>query len=655
MGFAWLATSLSTALVIGCGTGPTSPSGKPAIARAEPVPAAPVHAIHGASIAMVAVAAAGDAAVTADETGAFRLWPSFDGTHEPLVLHAQAPRALAIAHDGDGFAIAILDRAGLVEIQRVAGNGTLRSHTTLDGSAIAVTATPTGFVAIGEDRALAITDLAGGLRARLLPDPGSRIEAVIGTGDRLLAIASSASAGVRGRWIDLAHASWGATTPAIAGLEPTGAVLAPDATTLIGKGTEGSRTIRVMLATGKAEPLAGCEGGALIGFVDRDTLACFDGNQVAWWHGHQVGAGAPPVFGRVKSTAVATGTAATIAIGGGLVVAGNQTQLALATPMRAQYLGYEAAAAPLARFTAGGIVIGFGEGAHVMDRELASLPDLALPATANTWLDVVPLDARYTLTMATTPAHRKQIAIYDRETKQLGPEIERLGRDEELLAYEPTTGLVLGATATGRAVYAIDPVTRTIGAPHELKTPLAFLVDPALAGGTVVIAIDVSHGEGFDVAEYTLAGLATRDPARRYHVDGEFRAIDGAGRFYMAMSGIDPGDVVAFERGTHVDATFPGIAGELVRPRADGSSVAAASETVVTMFDREGRVRWAVPAIGARDLGWQGDVLIGQFATGFVRYDVATGAEVARKCGWGFGRYDTPRTSSTDEEEVVCD
>src|SRR5262245_60147358 len=83
------------------------------IARKPPAPPAPtpvtpavhyqdVHgaaitAPHGSRIVNVAVADTGDAALTADVLGELRLWPTLDGTREPVVVRGPRARQLAIA------------------------------------------------------------------------------------------------------------------------------------------------------------------------------------------------------------------------------------------------------------------------------------------------------------------------------------------------------------------------------------------------------------------------------------------------------------------------------------------------------------------------------------------------------------------------------
>ena len=71
-----------------------------------------LHAPHGSVIDQIAVTDSGDAALTSDEDGALRLWPSFDGKHEPVVIAASSALQISIARSGDGLLLALLDRVG---------------------------------------------------------------------------------------------------------------------------------------------------------------------------------------------------------------------------------------------------------------------------------------------------------------------------------------------------------------------------------------------------------------------------------------------------------------------------------------------------------------------------------------------------------------
>src|SRR5689334_9196928 len=92
----------------------------PSVPVPAPAPPPPlVHAVHGGGILTLAATEDGTAAVSADAIGV-RLWPTLDGKHAPVVVTMPHPDVLAIDHDGDGFAIAGIDRAGGVAVVRTA-------------------------------------------------------------------------------------------------------------------------------------------------------------------------------------------------------------------------------------------------------------------------------------------------------------------------------------------------------------------------------------------------------------------------------------------------------------------------------------------------------------------------------------------------------
>jgi hypothetical protein len=65
---------------------------------ARPVAGSPPQtAAHGADIVALATTDDGLAGASADARDGIRLWPALDGTREPVVIRAPAPRALALA------------------------------------------------------------------------------------------------------------------------------------------------------------------------------------------------------------------------------------------------------------------------------------------------------------------------------------------------------------------------------------------------------------------------------------------------------------------------------------------------------------------------------------------------------------------------------
>src|SRR6185312_2501949 len=92
-----------------------------------------IRGAHGNAIDIVAATADGRAAVTQDAEGNTRLWPTLDGTAEPIVLRIAAAAELAIARDGDAVLVGSLDPAGGLQLLRVARDGTPRVRVGLTG------------------------------------------------------------------------------------------------------------------------------------------------------------------------------------------------------------------------------------------------------------------------------------------------------------------------------------------------------------------------------------------------------------------------------------------------------------------------------------------------------------------------------------------
>ena len=124
-------------LVVACG-GPHPRRSEDPVRSLPPqeIPGPPAQVSpHGSSIVALAVAAAGDAAVTCDGDGTCRLWPRLDSTHEPFVITLPAVRRLAVSRLADGFAVAVsgveLDPSGTI----LAFSGDLLQVFERDGSA----------------------------------------------------------------------------------------------------------------------------------------------------------------------------------------------------------------------------------------------------------------------------------------------------------------------------------------------------------------------------------------------------------------------------------------------------------------------------------------------------------------------------------------
>src|SRR5258708_5331563 len=113
-----LAARLALVCLVVCGGCDASARQPAAVSPAAARAPMPLAAPHGGQIEVIAITERGDAALTVDSFSEIRLWPTLDGTHEPVVVHGPDPRQLALGRDRDGLVAAILDGAGGVEILR---------------------------------------------------------------------------------------------------------------------------------------------------------------------------------------------------------------------------------------------------------------------------------------------------------------------------------------------------------------------------------------------------------------------------------------------------------------------------------------------------------------------------------------------------------
>ncbi len=72
---------------------------------------------HTSNIDLVEVSIDGKAALTRDQIGGTRLWPTLDGSAEPIVIPVQGPQQMSVAaHPKGGFTVVVVDSAGGAKI-----------------------------------------------------------------------------------------------------------------------------------------------------------------------------------------------------------------------------------------------------------------------------------------------------------------------------------------------------------------------------------------------------------------------------------------------------------------------------------------------------------------------------------------------------------
>lgn len=592
--------------------------------RSAPPPYVQTRGAHGRAIAAIAVTSDGASAVSVDALGSLRLWPTLDGAREPIVLAGAPARALAIARDGDGVAIAAIDPAQHVSITRWSMFGEPRGRATIDRQAVSIHAVGSAFAIVTTDRIALVITPSGEERTRFVPEPGEGVAGIAVAGDRALAMIEDQT-GTFGRWLDTL-----AATPRLP-IEGKGATLAPNGRVIAGRDAKGIAIVD--LATGTRADVVTCGSTArAVGFADQTTLVCGEDFGLHW-------------FSIVETKEVPTSSLSHAVMAGGRLVGTQGKELVVATRGEVRYLGYRVETFPHVKFEHGGILVGLGDQhASWLDDNLRVLPHFELPKVGWMWLDLSTLDERTVVALVEQSANR-MIAMVDRETGMIGATLDVPDATVQV-ELDATQGALLVNTQHGRAVHRIDPKTRAFGEPLPIDAPLAWFLDPAISGGASILAFDPTAHR---VRELALDGTLLAASA----VTGEFRAFDRSGRIYTTSSEV-PFDVTGYRRGA-AELVLPGAGEHQTIPAPDGRSVAVVEPLVISLYDEHGMLRWATPVWHPTQVAWSNNQLVAQLPGAFVRLDRATGTYARRQCGWDFGSWPAPNTKLLGDDELVCD
>ncbi|HTJ41372.1 MAG TPA: WD40 repeat domain-containing protein [Kofleriaceae bacterium] len=574
--------------------------------------AAAIHALHGAELRAIAITPDGIAAATADTDGGVRLWPSLDGKREPVVIDATAAASLAIAHDGDSFAIAIRDAAGGVTLVRTSALGEAQARATIvtGRPVLAIAAVQPDFVALRDDQAIAIFDLHGTARTTLVPKEGEHVEAIVARGSNALALVTR-DGKLRGRWINAASAGWGGDTPVLPLDLAFGAVLAPKGDRLAGTDKDGLISI-VDLANGRVIVQAGPsdfqhgERLRAVGFAGNALAIVRDRESVGWWT-DDTWINSDRLF--VRNIAVASA-------GGDLVFAGEGSMI-LASPDHTRYLGYKMTEPSIVRLARHGLLLSDRGTIARTDAHLRTTGTIDVPrlsTTAGSYSQVIPIDERHAIGAGGT---YEAFQIYQIDLAHPDKPVAVAAATRAEIDYEPLTHLAMWGGGTSFYFARVDPKTGELSTPVELDVaagyPQVVLADPGRAPRALA-AVITEQQNGVEVTPIT----AITDDV----VTGKPRTRSSTISWWVQAS--------------HHDLSELGLGGALAR--AHGALTAELDRGRVTLRDHDA-VRWTVALPSVHDLLWSGDDLVA-IGGGLATLDLATGALDDRQCGWEFGLYD---------------
>jgi hypothetical protein len=627
---------------------------------------------HGGGIDVVAIAETGDAALTADELGMVRLWPSLDGTRQAIPLGVTAPVQLALGARDNELIATLVDRARSARVLRLGRDGVVHHRAQVVGEVAIrqVVAVGADVLVRRADETIERVDPDGIVRGRITARPGERIGAIASRGGAALATIVSGESGASAvRWISLGdELAWGdeiALPGTIAGtmiaLSPRRKLLA--ATVVRAQVVVGATQLVVYkLEDGKAKPFAmpgiDVPAGDVIGFTDDDHVA-ITGSALKWWGPSSVDPWAAPVDVAPPFGARQLGAGA---VGDGVALIAYAAGLEIGTPDRNRYLGWRSLSFGASAIDGDGIALGPNESRFEwLDERLVETHSVELKALvhdeASPQPSVVVGIGDHHVVVVSQLGNQAIIDLVDAAHPATRTELAR-ALAVERIEYEESLRQ-LAVAVPGRILrFALDLDKRTATSlpaiPHEGSIYSLRLLDPAHADGAVAVVVGYRDGVGDRVETYrgTSRIKRTRDEA----LDGSVLAIDATGAYYARNN--ETANVLTVRRDGRAIRTIPA-------PNVSGASaishdrerLAVMNGQGVDMLDATGATRWHQSLLGTLTVAFTQDDrrLVVRATTGLVAYDVATGEQLASACGWAFGLHDTPLTGATYGQPSLCE
>jgi hypothetical protein len=607
-------------VLVGCSTRSAPDVAPPLPGPAE---AAAVTAAHGTAIELVGVTDDGRAAVTQDALGATRLWPSLDGTREPIVLPLASATQLVIGSDPAGFAIAALDEGGGAQLLRVAPSGAVLARASIapDPPIESIAIAPQGVLALRTDQTLAILSASGEPIARLEGVPRSRMKHIVTRNGHTLVLLSHESS-MYGRW--LAGRQWGATTPDFMIDPRSRAMLSPNGERLLIDFGEAAYLLEV--ATGAI--ITNYGAGAPIGFVDDDTLVQLRSGKLVW---HQ----RTESYGSAREETV--DTSEPIVVGAGIAVAAKQGSLVLHARHDVLQLGYGITDVLGMHSLGNRVVVTGGQRAIMLDDSLDVRASFDLPNDDRILADVVPIDDQFAITTHTFNGSGwwglSVIDLAAKDTQQATVHALTTGD----IRYEPSTQLLAVMDKSAAYLTQWDATKQRFETWYLIAGGIAdvHVLDPRLTDGIVAIALRYIDGGKLEVIEIASTDLkvgAPIEPTRHYFVTGTAVAVDKLGNVYVDQRGT----FVAYQYDAEVMRIEDGRGSQLAA-HPGGAYIALFAGQMLRLYDARGALKWETAAPLAQRIAWLGNDLVVDYAGGLGKIDAATGALIKRTCGWSFG------------------
>lgn len=645
----------------------------PPVAQEGPPPPPPVlHAPHSHVIRMVAVADGGDAALSVDDGNELRLWPSLDGTREPVVVPGTAGKQIALGRDGSGFIAVSLDTSGGAEVIALGPEGMVRGRHELaiEPACDEVRVVGGRVLVRRRDQSIEWRDGNAALVSRIAAPYGERLLALAARRDRVLVMFDDDGTTTRARWLELhEHLAWGADVKlSHAVVPPIG--LSPSGTRLIAMQPNGQAEL-VDLGSHATTTLAldveSVTSGTTAGFLDDGHAIYGGGGRLGFWSSDGTARAnedqptrpgprddnPKPLIG---DSPITPDSLVECDVGDGVILSGRGPVLQLRTWTRTRYLGYRLVGA-------GASVVADGDRALISNGTKLAIVDRTLHAQQLAAVDDLTalvgqpaaIDAHH-IAFAATHAGEILVGIVDLS----GPHPHLFAPDVLLGRFHTVTAIVWAPDAQVLSVvadlelhrFAVDPKTWRHQVLPTLPYPGGMIatLDPARTAG---ISVLIAYTFGNDKTRlFTYHEDGARLPAAVQDFDYRPLHIDRSGTVYAANAT----KLVAVRDGHDVWKTVTRRPIEAGAPSVDGTLFAYVGGGELAVIDHDGNERWHWPIWKATHLTWLGGdrTVIATTQGGLVAFDAATGERVGTGCGWGFGLYDAPPAEQDFATPNVC-
>ncbi|HEY5950337.1 MAG TPA: hypothetical protein VIV40_32810, partial [Kofleriaceae bacterium] len=306
---------------------------------------------HGGQIMTLAVSPDGATALSADELGGVRLWPTLDGKTEPRIVDMPLAKRLAIGKIAGGFSAVALDEAGGLYVAKLDDTGRQLSHTTVpaEPAITGMAMSDVGLVAWRADQTIVVIDPNGATKERLGTEPQQRLIAVAVNGKRAVVVLEREGTKRQARWLQLQpKLAWGAWIKLDSelaesmdlALSPSGkrigvlaAVTPPD------KSIVQAHTMVALfeLAKGKALTSTPFAQVAEIAFADDDHVAVGGLSGLSWLDLTEP----QPKLSQTTPGSPGARTEPMLGAGAGHAVTAINGELVISTPTKTEFLGYD--------------------------------------------------------------------------------------------------------------------------------------------------------------------------------------------------------------------------------------------------------------------------------------------------------------------------